>query len=53
MFEAETEVRREAAREAQRIMRRAERLRRARVGVSGRDYVEVVDDDEAPINAGI
>ena len=51
--EAEAEARREAAREAQRIMRRAERLRRARVGVSGRDYVEVVDEDEAPINPGI
>ena len=51
--EAEAEARREAAREARRIMRRAERLRRARVGVSGRDYVEVVDEDEAPINPGI
>ena len=48
--EAEAEARREAAREAQRIMRRAARLRRARVGVSGRDYVEVVDNDDAPIN---
>ena len=51
--EAEAEARREAAREARRIMRRARRLRRARVGVDGRDYVEVVDEDEAPINPGI